>query len=60
MKDKEKVTYYCYLAASVCFFISAVINLFSEETKYLAVTHFCLGAAFFGLASTHRKGKDEQ
>ena len=56
MKDKEKIAFYCYLAASVCFFISAVINFFGN--KYMAVTHLCLGAAFLGLASTHRKDKD--
>lgn len=60
MKNKEKVAFYCYLAASVCFFISAAINFFSAETKYLTVTQFCLGISFLGLASTHRKGKDEK
>ncbi|MDE6501017.1 MAG: hypothetical protein K2K02_09635 [Ruminococcus sp.] len=59
MKDKEKFAFYCYLVASVSFFISATINFFSKETKYLTVTHICLGTSFLCLASTHKKDKDK-
>ncbi len=60
MRDKEKVTRYCYFIASACSFISAVIHLFSWETKYLSATNLCLGAAFFCLAFTHKKDKKEK
>lgn len=60
MKDKDKAAFYCYLAASVLFFISAAINLFSNDTKYMSGTHFCLGAAFLCLASTYKKDKSEK
>lgn len=59
MKEKEQVSYYCYLIASFCFFISAVINLFSNDTQYLSVVQFCLVAVFLCLAFARRKGKDE-
>ena len=33
MKDKEKIAFYCYLVASICFFISAIINFFSSASS---------------------------
>lgn len=59
MKDKEKISYYCFLVASVCFFICAVIGFFSEGSRGMAVTHLCLGAAFLCLASTHKIKEDK-
>lgn len=59
MKEKEQVSFYCYLIASFCFFISAVINLFNNDTQYLSVIQFCLVAVFLYLAFAHKKGKGE-
>ena len=60
MEDKQKVAYYCYLVASVSFFISAAINFFSNDTSSMSVIHLSLGATFLCLASTHRKDKDKE
>ena len=60
MGDKQKVSYYCYLLASVSFFISAVINFFSSDMRYLAVIHLCLAAVFLYLASTCKRDKSEK
>ncbi len=58
MKEKEQVSCYCYLFASFCFFISAVINLYNNDTQYLSVIQFFLVAVFLVLSS-RRKRKDE-
>lgn len=60
MEDQQKVIYYCYLIASVSFFISAAINFFSNDTSSMTVIHLSLGATFLCLASSHRKGKDKE
>lgn len=59
MKKKKQVSFYCYLIASFCFFISAVINLFSKDTQYLSVMQFFLVSVFLYLASVSRNGKRE-
>lgn len=60
MKDKEKAAFYCYLTASIFFFISAGLNFFSNDTKYMSGIHCCLGATFLYLASTYKKDKSEK
>lgn len=60
MKEKEKIAYYCYIVASICFYISAIIEFFSDESTGMAVTHLCLGSAFLCLATTQiNKKKDK-
>ncbi|MBD5467642.1 MAG: hypothetical protein HDR21_05760 [Lachnospiraceae bacterium] len=55
MKEKKQVSHYCYLFASFCFFIGAVINLFHNDTQYLSVIQFFLVAVFLVLS----RRKDE-
>lgn len=55
MKEEKQFSHYCYLLASFCFFISAVINLFHNDTQYLSVIQFFLVAVFFVLS----KRRDE-
>lgn len=50
MKEKKQLSHYCYLFAAFCFFISAVINLFQNDTQYLSVIQFFLVAVFFVLS----------
>ncbi len=50
-KNSDKIAGACFLGASICYFISAIIGFMSKE--YMAVTNFCLGACFLCLSSAH-------
>lgn len=52
MKNKNFVTFVCYLIASICFYISAVIKMLGKESANW-ITDMGLGSAFLCLASTH-------
>lgn len=54
-KDKlEKISFICYLAASVCFYISAFFSFISKSTgNSNGVVCLCLGSAFLCLASVN-------
>ena len=49
---KEKVSFICFLIASICFYFVAVVNFMDDQTN-TAVTYFCLGSAFLCLSTTH-------
>lgn len=55
---KDKISFVCFLTASICYYIIAIMN-FLNKNNSLAVTFFCLGSAFFCLSTTHlnKKGK---
>ncbi len=50
-KNNDKIARICFLVASICYFISAIIGFMDKE--YIAVTNFCLGACFLCLSSAH-------
>lgn len=62
MKNKlheEKIAGICYLLASACFYLSAVMGFFGTDAGNEAV-NLCLGSAFLCLASTHwSKSRDK-
>lgn len=57
---KEKITFICYLIASICFYISAIIGIFSK-TDSNWVVNLCLGSTFLCLSTTHlNKDKNDK
>lgn len=53
MKQKnEKITFICFMIASVCFYICSIIELCNDETSKAAL-HLCLGSSFLCLGTTH-------
>ena len=50
MNKKEKIAFICYLTASICFYISAIIGIFSKSSNW--VVNLCLGSAFLCLSTT--------
>lgn len=54
MKDenKEKIAFICFLIASICFYVSAVIGMISKDGSNWIV-NMCLGSAFLCLSTTH-------
>ena len=55
MKKSDKIAGICFLVASICYFICAIIGIFSKDT--MAVTNLCLGACFFCLSSVYLNKK---
>lgn len=52
-KDKiERINFVCFLVASVCFYISGIIGIFSKDGSNWVV-NLCLGSAFLCLSTTH-------
>lgn len=50
--NKDKIAFVCFLIASICFYISAIIGIFSKgESNWVA--NLCLGSAFLCLSTTH-------
>lgn len=59
-KQKEKITFICYLVASICFYVSAIIGIITKEGSNWVV-NLCLGSAFLCLSTTHlNKEKDSK
>lgn len=56
---KEKICFICYIIASICFYLSALIGICSHNGGNWVV-NLCLGSAFLCLASTHREKKEEK
>ncbi len=59
--NKEKITFICFLVASICFYISAIFCFISETTdNSRGVINLCLGSAFLCLSTTHlNKNQDK-
>lgn len=51
---KEKISFICFLVASICFYICALFCFMSEETdNSTGVINLCLGSSFLCLSTTH-------
>lgn len=50
--NKEKITFICFLIASICFYIVSIMNFIDNNTS-TAVIFLCLGSAFLCLSFTH-------
>lgn len=60
MIRRDKVSFICYLIASICFYISAIIGIVNKNESNWVVD-LCLGSAFLCLSSTHiNKNKDKK
>lgn len=52
-KDKiEKISFICFLIASICFYIIGISNIISKDGSSWVV-NLCLGSAFLCLSTTH-------
>lgn len=62
MKNREKIRCYCFIFASICLYISAIIGFSSKGSNDTAVTHLCLGSAFLCLSTVHnnKENKDNK
>ena len=49
---KEKISFVCFLTASICFYISGIIGIISKDGSSWVV-NLCLGSAFLCLSTTH-------
>lgn len=57
--NKEKIAFICFLVASICFYIGAIIGIINKNGSNGAV-NLCLGSAFLCLSTTHlNKNKDK-
>lgn len=55
--EKDKIRFICFLLASICFFIVAIINFFDKNTAS-AIIFLLLDISFLLLSTTHlKKGK---
>ncbi len=58
-KDKsEKISFICYLIASVCFYISGILDIINKDDNW--VIGLCLGSAFLCLSTTHLNKNDDK
>lgn len=58
-KDKrEKVCFRCFLAASICYYIIAIVNFVDKNTT-AGVIFVCLGSSFLCLSTTHLNKNDK-
>ena len=49
--NQEKITFICFIIASICFYISAIFGFINKSS--MAVVHLCLGSTFLCLSSVH-------
>lgn len=57
--NRNKLIFILYIAASICFFVSAILGFISKNS--MAVAYLCLGACFLCLASVYyEKYKKEE
>lgn len=58
--NKEKICFVCFFTASICYYIIAIMGIFSKNDSNWVVS-LCLGSAFLCLATTHiNKDKDDE
>ncbi len=58
---REKISFVCFLIASICFYISAIFCFMSETTdNSKGVVNLCLGSAFLCLSTTHLNKKEDK
>ncbi len=60
-EKREKISFVCFLTASICLYISAIFCFISDATdKSTGIINLCLGSTFLCLASVHiNKTKDK-
>lgn len=60
MKKENKIAMYCFLAASICFYISSFFYFIGESTNNsIGIVNLCLGSTFLCLFAVHtNKNKD--
>ncbi len=59
-KDKrEKISFICFLTASICFYISAIFSFISGTTDR-GIVNLCLGSAFLCLSTTYWNKKEDK
>ena len=49
--NKNKIAFVCFLIASICFYISAIIDIINKDGSNWAV-NLCLGSTFLCLSTT--------
>ena len=52
--EKEKIRFICFLFASICFFIVAIMNFMDKNTAP-AITFLLLGISFLIFSTIHLK-----
>ena len=50
--NKEKISFICFLIASVCFYISGIIGIINKNGNNW-IANFCLGSSLLCLSTTH-------
>lgn len=56
----DKIAFICFVVASICFFISALIGMISDDGSNWVV-NMCLGSAFLCISSTYlNKDKSDE
>lgn len=58
-EQRDKVAFICFLAASLCYFVSAIIGILTKDNSNWVV-NLCLGSAFLCLSTTHLNKNDGQ
>ncbi len=56
-KKSDKVPFICFLAASICYYISGIIGIISKNDHW--VINMCLGSAFLCLSTTYLNKKEK-
>lgn len=61
MKKENKIVMICYITASICFYVSAIICFIREtNNNSMGVVNLCLGSTFLCLFSVYmNKDKDK-
>lgn len=54
----EKISFICYLVASICFYISGILGIINKEDKW--IIGLCLGSAFLCLSTTYLNKNDDK
>ncbi len=57
--NKEKIAFICFLIASICFYITAIISIVSKDGNNWIV-NLCLGSAFLCLSTTHLNKNEDK
>lgn len=55
-EQREKISFVCFLVASICYYVSAIIGIFSKGDSNW-VLNLCLGSLFLCLSTTHLNKK---
>lgn len=49
---RDKIAFICFLTASICYYVVAIIGIFSKENNNWII-NLCLGSTFLCLSTTH-------